>query len=163
MQDGAAVTGLAIAAASLVAVNTTGNAIYDPIGSIIVGNLLGMVYNISFCQFIQCALQFTHCICPNSFVQLKHSHSHVKFFYLNLMTSFWTVSYFTGLFQGHWTGLKLLLQVAIFLIQRNRHALIGRAMDDHDMQKVLYFLKNDPVQLTTLSISTLDFFLASRG
>lgn len=43
MQDGAAVTGLAIAAASLVAVNTTGNAIYDPIGSIIVGNLLGMV------------------------------------------------------------------------------------------------------------------------
>lgn len=76
-EDGAAVTGLAIAAASLVAVNTTGNAIYDPIGSIIVGNLLGMV--------------------------------------------------------------------AIFLIQRNRHALIGRAMDDHDMQKVLYFLKNDPV------------------
>ncbi|RWW10207.1 hypothetical protein GW17_00026258 [Ensete ventricosum] len=43
LQDGAAVTGLAIAAASLVAVNTTGNAIYDPIGSIIVGNLLGMV------------------------------------------------------------------------------------------------------------------------
>lgn len=43
VQDGAAVTGLAIAAASLVAVNTTGNAIYDPIGSIIVGNLLGMV------------------------------------------------------------------------------------------------------------------------
>ncbi|GFQ05649.1 mannosyl-oligosaccharide 1 2-alpha-mannosidase mns1 [Phtheirospermum japonicum] len=42
-EDGAAVTGLAIAAASLVAVNTTGNAIYDPIGSIIVGNLLGMV------------------------------------------------------------------------------------------------------------------------
>lgn len=43
MQDGAAVTGLAIAAASLVAVEKTGNAIYDPIGSIIVGNLLGMV------------------------------------------------------------------------------------------------------------------------
>ncbi|KAG8657633.1 metal tolerance protein C4 [Manihot esculenta] len=76
-EDGAAVTGLAIAAVSLVAVNTTGNAIYDPIGSIIVGNLLGMV--------------------------------------------------------------------AIFLIQRNRHALIGRAMDDHDMEKVLHFLKNDPV------------------
>ncbi|KAF3953718.1 hypothetical protein CMV_020861 [Castanea mollissima] len=77
MQDGAAVTGLAIAAASLVAVNKTGNAMYDPIGSIIVGHLLGMV--------------------------------------------------------------------AIFLIQRNRHALIGRAMDDHDMEKVLHFLKNDPV------------------
>ncbi|KAK9282355.1 hypothetical protein L1049_005272 [Liquidambar formosana] len=76
-EDGAAVTGLAIAAASLVAVNTTGNAIYDPIGSIVVGNLLGMV--------------------------------------------------------------------AIFLIQRNRHALIGRAMDDHDMERVLCLLKNDPV------------------
>ncbi|KAJ0076208.1 hypothetical protein Patl1_34912 [Pistacia atlantica] len=76
-EDGAAVTGLAIAGASLIAVNTTGNAIYDPIGSIIVGNLLGMV--------------------------------------------------------------------AIFLIQRNRHALIGRAMDDNDMEKVLRFLKNDPV------------------
>ncbi|GMH03862.1 hypothetical protein Nepgr_005701 [Nepenthes gracilis] len=76
-EDGAAVTGLAIAAASLVAVNATGNPVYDPIGSIIVGNLLGLV--------------------------------------------------------------------AIFLIQRNRHALIGRAIDDHDMEKVLQFLKNDPV------------------
>ncbi|WOL06485.1 metal tolerance protein C4 [Canna indica] len=76
-EDGAAVTGLIIAAASLVAVNKTGNAIYDPIGSIIVGNLLGMV--------------------------------------------------------------------AIFLIQRNRHALIGRAIDNHDMEKVLKFLKSDPV------------------
>ncbi|KAF5956963.1 hypothetical protein HYC85_004188 [Camellia sinensis] len=76
-EDGAAVTGLLIAAASLVAVNTTGNAIYDPIGSIIVGNVLGMV--------------------------------------------------------------------AVFLIQRNRHALIGRAIDDHDMERVLHFLRNDPV------------------
>ncbi|CAM0904982.1 unnamed protein product [Alopecurus aequalis] len=76
-EDGAAVTGLAIAGASLVAVQMTGNPIYDPIGSIIVGNLLGMV--------------------------------------------------------------------AIFLIQRNRHALIGRAIDDHDMQRVLEFLKSDPV------------------
>ncbi|XP_021761911.1 metal tolerance protein C4-like [Chenopodium quinoa] len=76
-EDGAAVTGLAIAGASLMAVNATGNPIYDPIGSIVVGNLLGMV--------------------------------------------------------------------AIFLIQRNRHALIGRAIDDQDMQKVLEFLKNDPV------------------
>ncbi|RID62561.1 hypothetical protein BRARA_E01625 [Brassica rapa] len=76
-EDGAAVAGLAIAAASLVAVKMTGNAIYDPIGSIVVGNLLGMV--------------------------------------------------------------------AIFLIQRNRHALIGRAMDDQDMRKILHFLKNDSV------------------
>ncbi|KAI3814868.1 hypothetical protein L1987_14515 [Smallanthus sonchifolius] len=76
-EDGAAVTGLVIAAASLVAVKMTGNPIYDPIGSIIVGNLLGVV--------------------------------------------------------------------AIFLIQRNRHALIGRAIDDHDMKRVLEFLKNDLV------------------
>lgn len=76
-EDGAAVTGLLIAGASLIAVNTTGNAIYDPIGSIVVGNLLGVV--------------------------------------------------------------------AIFLIQRNRHALIGRAIDDNDMERVLQFLKNDPV------------------
>ncbi|PWA74362.1 hypothetical protein CTI12_AA252160 [Artemisia annua] len=76
-EDGAAVTGLAIATASLVAVKLTGNPIYDPIGSIIVGNLLGVV--------------------------------------------------------------------AIFLIQRNRHALIGRAIDDNDMKRVLEFLKNDPV------------------
>lgn len=47
LQDGAAVTGLAIAAGSLVAVNTTGNPMYDPIGSIIVGNLLGMVWYLS--------------------------------------------------------------------------------------------------------------------
>ncbi|KAI3941850.1 hypothetical protein MKW92_020391 [Papaver armeniacum] len=40
---------------------------------------------------------------------------------------------------------NLLGMVAIFLIQRNRHALIGRAIDDYDMQRVLHFLKNDPV------------------
>lgn len=48
VQDGAAVAGLAIAAASLVAVNITGNGIYDPIGSIVVGNLLGMVCKAPF-------------------------------------------------------------------------------------------------------------------
>ena len=52
MQDGAAVAGLAIAGASLVAVNATGNAIYDPVGSIIVGNLLGLVHN----AFISCLI-----------------------------------------------------------------------------------------------------------
>ncbi|XP_022953349.1 metal tolerance protein C4-like isoform X2 [Cucurbita moschata] len=41
-QDGVAVIGLIVAAASLVAVNTTGSAIYDPVGSIIVGNFLRM-------------------------------------------------------------------------------------------------------------------------
>nr|XP_016505613.1 PREDICTED: metal tolerance protein C4-like [Nicotiana tabacum] len=76
-EDGASVAGLVIVGASLVAVNVTGNPIYDPIGSIVVDNLLGMV--------------------------------------------------------------------AVFLIQRNRHALIGRAIDDKDMKKVLQFLENDPV------------------
>lgn len=42
------------------------------------------------------------------------------------------------------------VQVAIFLIQRNRHALIGRAIDDHDMERVLQFLKNDPVCFLSL-------------
>ncbi|KAG5026192.1 hypothetical protein JHK86_022106 [Glycine max] len=92
-EDGAAVTGLVIAGASLVAVNVTGNAIYDPIGSIVVGNLLGMVKRIQKTAKIPQAFEV----------------------------------------------------VAIFLIQRNRHALIGRAMDDHDMEKVLQFLKKDPV------------------
>lgn len=77
MEDGAAVTGLVIAGVSLVAVSITGNPIYDPIGSIFVGNLLGMV--------------------------------------------------------------------AVFLIQRNRHALLGRAMDHQDMKRVLDFLSSDPV------------------
>lgn len=77
MEDGAAVTGLMIAGISLVAVSMTGNPIYDPIGSILVGNLLGIV--------------------------------------------------------------------AVFLIQRNRHALLGRAMDDQDMRRVLDFLASDPV------------------
>ncbi|CAH8337257.1 unnamed protein product [Eruca vesicaria subsp. sativa] len=35
--------------------------------------------------------------------------------------------------------------VAILLIQRIRHALIGRAMDDQDMRKILHFLMNDSV------------------
>ncbi|KAG9140968.1 hypothetical protein Leryth_026879, partial [Lithospermum erythrorhizon] len=38
-----------------------------------------------------------------------------------------------------------ILQVAVFLIQRNRHALIGRAIDAQDTERVLQFLKHDPV------------------
>lgn len=33
----------------------------------------------------------------------------------------------------------------MFLIQRNRHALLGRAMDQQDMKRVLDFLESDPV------------------
>ena len=33
----------------------------------------------------------------------------------------------------------------MFLIQRNRHALLGRAMDRQDMKRVLDFLSVDPV------------------
>ena len=40
-------------------------------------------------------------------------------------------------------------KVTIFLIQRNRHALIGRAMDDQDMRKILHFLKNDSVHISS--------------
>ena len=43
MKDGAAVTGLMIAGISLTTVSITGNPIYDPIGSIFVGTLLGVV------------------------------------------------------------------------------------------------------------------------
>lgn len=39
----------------------------------------------------------------------------------------------------------LLSQVAIFLIQRNRHALLGRSMDEQDMMRVLNLLSKDPV------------------
>ncbi|XP_002989026.2 metal tolerance protein C4 [Selaginella moellendorffii] len=77
MEDGAAVTGLFIAAMSLTAVHLTGNPIWDPLGSILVGNLLGMV--------------------------------------------------------------------AVFLIQRNRHALLGRSMEPKDVQRVLDLLASDPV------------------
>ncbi|KAG6545589.1 hypothetical protein Mapa_012939 [Marchantia paleacea] len=77
MEDGAAVTGLGIAACALAAAHYTGNPMWDPIGSIIVGNLLG--------------------------------------------------------------------GVAIFLIQRNRHALLGRSMDDKDMMRVITLLSKDPV------------------
>lgn len=51
--------------------------------------------------------------------------------------------------------LILLFQVAIFLIQRNRHALIGRAIDDHEMEKVLEFLKSDPVNILQTTIVSL--------
>ncbi|CAM6089164.1 unnamed protein product [Calypogeia fissa] len=77
MEDGAAVTGLAIAGLALTAAHYTGNPMWDPIGSIVVGNLLGAV--------------------------------------------------------------------AIFLIQRNRHALLGRSMDEQDMMRVLNLLSKDPV------------------
>ncbi len=42
-QDGAAVAGLAVAGLALAAVEFTGQRIWDPIGSIVVGQLLGVV------------------------------------------------------------------------------------------------------------------------
>lgn len=47
--------------------------------------------------------------------------------------------------EAYYVTVQFEMQVAIFLIQRNRHALIGRAIDEHDMDRVLQFLKNDPV------------------
>jgi zinc transporter 9 len=76
-QDGAAVAGLAVAGLALAAVEFTGQRIWDPIGSIVVGQLLGVV--------------------------------------------------------------------AIFLIQRNRQALLGRSIDDLDMRRVINLLISDPV------------------
>ncbi|CAM6019210.1 unnamed protein product [Sphagnum balticum] len=77
MEDGAAVAGLAVAGLALAAVEFTGQRIWDPIGSIVVGQLLGVV--------------------------------------------------------------------AIFLIQRNRQALLGRSIDDLDMRRVINLLITDPV------------------
>lgn len=59
LQDGAAVTGLAIAGASLMAVHYTGNPIFDPIGSIVVGNLLGMVSKTSQ-EIARCWIALIH-------------------------------------------------------------------------------------------------------
>lgn len=56
-QDGAAVLGLGIAGLALAAAEITGNPIWDPIGSVIVGNLLGVVsfLNFSICLFQICS------------------------------------------------------------------------------------------------------------
>ncbi|KAK8574828.1 hypothetical protein V6N12_062506 [Hibiscus sabdariffa] len=115
-EDGAAVTGLAIAAASLVAVKTTGNAIYDPIGSIIVGNLLGM-------ELIG--------------EELGNVHYEMASTTLMMNLDFWTLPMLPK--QGSWVINTRKSSCFAF------HWLIGRAIDDHDMQKVLHFLKNDPV------------------
>ncbi|EIE24063.1 hypothetical protein COCSUDRAFT_28593 [Coccomyxa subellipsoidea C-169] len=78
LEDGAAVAGLAIAGiAPLLALHLTGNAVYDAMGSITIGGLLGCT--------------------------------------------------------------------AVFLIQQNRSLLLGRAMNNKDMQKVLHHLRKDPV------------------
>lgn len=96
MQDGAAVTGLAIAAASLVAVNKTGNAVYDPIGSIIVGHLLGMVYDSSVSSIFMRNFSKMPCFC----------HEAPTYFYtyrLELISSTSTfLLNFVKLFLGVW-------------------------------------------------------------
>ncbi|KAK8629152.1 hypothetical protein V6N13_078004 [Hibiscus sabdariffa] len=128
-EDGAAVTGLAIAAASLVAVKTTGNAIYDPIGSIIVGNLLGM-------EIFMFCLSLVHRLSTLYSLVVLPCHAAIA-------CLFWT-----DWFCKRRHCICAYVNVAIFLIQRNRHALIGRAIDDHDMQKVvdaLYDCKSEVI------------------
>lgn len=65
-------------------------------------------------------------------------------FYKNKILTYWLI-----LKCCDWV--EIFIQVAIFLIQRNRHALIGRAIDAHDMEKVLNLLKNDPVLFSALN------------
>jgi hypothetical protein len=41
------------------------------------------------------------------------------------------------------------VQVAIFLIQRNRQALLGRSIDDIEMRRIINLLIADPVRMLT--------------
>uniref|UniRef100_A0A7I4C918 Cation efflux protein transmembrane domain-containing protein n=1 Tax=Physcomitrium patens TaxID=3218 RepID=A0A7I4C918_PHYPA len=77
MEDGAACAGLGIAGIALTAAEITGNPMWDALGSIVVGGLLG--------------------------------------------------------------------GVALFLIQRNRQALLGRSIDDVEMRRIINLLIADPV------------------
>ncbi|KAH9716171.1 metal tolerance protein C4 [Citrus sinensis] len=140
-EDGAAVTGLVIAGASLIAVNVTGNAIYDPIGSIIVGNLLGMPCCFKLQKDWQLGLLLSSNLTETGslFLNSVFYCSFMFLVFIDLMNRSVRSP------QGNTPASLASWPVAIFLIQRNRHALIGRAMDDHDMEKILHFLKNDPV------------------
>jgi hypothetical protein len=46
------------------------------------------------------------------------------------------------------------MQVAIFLIQRNRQALLGRSIDDLDMRRVINLLISDPVPWKLLHLDS---------
>ncbi|KAM7466501.1 hypothetical protein LguiB_014063 [Lonicera macranthoides] len=62
----------------------------------------------------------------------------------SLKKSFWTWNGYCAI--ALLSSFEVFAHLAIFLIQRNRHDLIGRAMDDNDTKRVLQFLKNDPIQ-----------------
>lgn len=53
-------TGLAIAGLSLTAAHYTGNPMWDPIGSIVVGNLLGAVSMVLFVDYRLCSSLHLH-------------------------------------------------------------------------------------------------------
>ncbi|KAM3381946.1 metal tolerance protein C4 [Capsicum galapagoense] len=57
---------------------------------------------------------------------------------------------------------NLLGMVAVFLIQRTKHALIETAIDDKELEKIVKFLKNDPVVDSVYDCKSdvigLDFF-----
>ncbi|KAB1213112.1 Metal tolerance protein C4 [Morella rubra] len=127
-EDGAAVAGLLIAGASLVAVNYTGNAIYDPIGSSLT---VGRAHVSTSSHYWFIVWYRTSTEERVNLKGLQNAAIHVI-----------NISDVTHTIIKH---RRVNVKVAIFLIQRNRHALIGRAMDDHDVEKVLHFLKNDPV------------------
>lgn len=46
-------------------------------------------------------------------------------------------------------------QVAAFLIQRNRSALLGRSMDEQEMQELMHLLKADPVSSARVQNGTV--------
>jgi hypothetical protein len=157
MEDGAAVAGLAVAGLALAAVEFTGQRIWDPIGSIVVGQLLGVVCINSdhLCPWftdvegsficplpyekspglpqicllnLSCGIIFHHVICLSLPVCFCGFCSHMN---LNATR---IISYILPA-----------MQVAIFLIQRNRQALLGRSIDDLDMRRVINLLISDPV------------------
>ncbi|KAM3247845.1 metal tolerance protein C4 [Capsicum annuum] len=60
------------------------------------------------------------------------------------------------------TAVVVMTEVAVFLIQRTKHALIETAIDDKELEKIVKFLKNDPVVDSVYDCKSdvigLDFF-----
>lgn len=165
-QDGAAVAGLAVAGLALAAVEFTGQRIWDPIGSIVVGQLLGVV-----------CINSNH-LCPwftdveGSFICPLPYEKSPGLPQICLLNSSWGIIFHHVIclslpvcFCGFYSHMNLnatriisyilpAMQVAIFLIQRNRQALLGRSIDDLDMRRVINLLITDPVPWKLLHLDS---------